>query len=173
VSLGLDGFANAAEALVGKAIGAQSRTDFTKAVRITMAWSVFLAIVFTAVFAAGGARIIHAITDIPEVRSMAYRYLPWLVLLPIVSVWCFMFDGIFVGGTRAVEMRNAMLFSTFLFFLPAWYFLQPLGNDGLWLAFLLFMAARGITMWLLYVRIERGAVGFVRVSGPTTNRPCG
>jgi MATE family multidrug resistance protein len=78
------------------------------------------------------------------------RYLPWMIASPLVSVWCFLYDGVYVGATRAKEMRNIMVFSTRFVFLPAWYFLQPLGNDGLWLAFLLFMGARGIGMHIGY-----------------------
>ena len=82
----------------------------------------------------------------------ALRYLPWLVLSPLVSVWSFLYDGVFVGATRAREMRDVMLVSTFAVFLPAWYLLQGLGNDGLWLAFMLFLASRGIGMHILYGR---------------------
>jgi MATE family multidrug resistance protein len=75
-----------------------------------------------------------------------------MVLSPLVSVWCFLYDGVYVGATRAKAMRNFMLISTFLVFLPAWYLLQPLGNHGLWLAFTIFMASRGIGMHLGYRR---------------------
>ena len=89
---------------------------------------------------------------IEDVREATLRYLPWLVLSPLVSVWSFLYDGVFVGATRAREMRDVMLVSTFAVFLPAWYLLQGLGNDGLWLAFMLFLASRGIGMHILYGR---------------------
>jgi MATE family multidrug resistance protein len=94
--------------------------------------------------------IIALLTDIVEIKEVALRYLPWMIALPLVSVWCFLYDGIYVGATRAREMRNIMILSVLFVFLPAWYVLQPLGNDGLWLAFLLFMASRGIGMHLGY-----------------------
>ena len=75
-----------------------------------------------------------------------------MIASPLVSVWCFLYDGVYVGATRAKEMRNIMLVSTLVVFLPAWYLLQPLGNDGLWLAFLVFMASRGIGMHIWYRR---------------------
>ena len=102
------------------------------------------------VYFAAGPLIISILTDLPEIRDTAIRYLPWMIASPIVSVWSFLYDGVYVGATRARDMRNIMVTSTLLVFLPAWYFLQPYGNDGLWLAFLLFMASRGIGMHIGY-----------------------
>ena len=114
-----------------------------------MFWSVAIAIVFMAAFALGGVWIIRLLTDIETVRAATIAFLPWIILSPIISTWSFLYDGVYVGATLAREMRNTMLFSTFLVFLPAYYLLQPLGNHGLWLSFMLFMAARGLTMHLL------------------------
>ncbi len=151
-SFGLDGVAHAAEALVGKAIGQKRREALEEAVRLTLRWSLIFAIGFTVIYFFAGGLIIGVLTDLPEVREAARRYLPWMIASPLVSVWCFLYDGVFVGATRAKAMRDIMLVSTLAVFLPAWYFLQPLGNDGLWLAFLLFMASRGIGMHIAYRR---------------------
>lgn len=145
-SFGLDGIAHAAEALVGKAIGEKRRDILLHSVQLTLRWSVIFATGFTAFFFAAGPMIISILTDLPDIREIAIRYLPWVIASPIVSVWCFLYDGVYVGATRARDMRNIMMASTLLVFLPAWYFLQAYGNDGLWLAFLLFMASRGIGM---------------------------
>ncbi len=152
-SFGLDGVAHAAEALVGKAIGQKRRDELEESVRLTLKWSLIFALGFTTVFLIAGQMIIGILTDLPDVREAANRYLPWMIASPLVSVWCFLYDGVYVGATRAKEMRNIMVFSTLFVFLPAWYFLQPLGNDGLWLAFLIFMASRGIGMHIGYRRI--------------------
>lgn len=151
-SFGLDGIAHAAEALVGKAIGQKRREALEEAVRLTLRWSLYFAIGFTLLYVVGGRLIIGVLTDLPEVRETAWRYLPWMIASPLVSVWCFLYDGVFVGATRAKAMRDIMLVSALGVFLPAWYFLQPLGNDGLWLAFLVFMASRGIGMHIAYRR---------------------
>ncbi len=151
-SFGLDGIAHAAEAMVGKAIGQKRRDVLEAAVRLTLRWSLYFAIGFTVLYLVAGHLIIGVLTDLPEVRETAWRYLPWMIASPLVSVWCFLYDGVFVGATRAKAMRDIMLISTLAVFLPAWYFLQPLGNDGLWLAFLVFMAARGIGMHVAYRR---------------------
>ena len=149
-ALGLDGIAHAAEALVGKAIGEKRRGALEHTVKLTLRWSLIFAVGFAAFYALFGTLIIGILTDLEDVREAAIRYLPWMIASPVVSVWCFLYDGVYVGATRAKEMRNVMVFSTIVIFLPAWYLLQPLGNDGLWLAFLLFMASRGIGMHLGY-----------------------
>ena len=156
-SFGLDGIAHAAEALVGKAVGEKRRDALVHSVNLTLKWSVIFALGFTAAYSIAGPLIISLLTDLPDIRETAMRYLPWMIASPLVSVWCFLYDGVYVGATRAKEMRNIMVFSTLFVFLPAWYFLQPLGNDGLWLAFLLFMGARGIGMHIGYrQKIVRG-----------------
>ncbi len=149
-SFGLDGLAHAAEALVGKAIGQNRRDAFEHSVRLTLKWSLIFALGFTVFYALAGPLIIAILTDLPDVRETAIHYLPWMIASPLVSVWCFLYDGVYVGATRAREMRNIMVFSTLFVFLPAWYLLTPLGNHGLWLAFLLFMASRGIGMHFIY-----------------------
>lgn len=159
-SLGLDGFANAAEAMVGKAIGAGERGSFHSAVQTAGFWSLVFATGFSLFYALAGTSTIDLITDLDGVRAVAYRYLPWVVALPLIGVWCYLLDGIFIGATRGREMRDTLLVSTFLVFLPAWYALRFLGNDGLWLAMLLFFAARGITLGWVSYRIEHGG-GFV------------
>ncbi len=92
------------------------------------------------------------LTDLPDVRETASTYLPWLVVSPLVSVWCFLYDGVYVGMTRARDMRNIMLFSTFAVFIPAWYLTRSFGNHGLWFALLAFLASRGIGMHIGYRR---------------------
>jgi MATE family multidrug resistance protein len=161
LSFALDGFAHAAEALVGKAVGAGSREALRRSVALTLRWSLYVAGGFCLLFLAGGPLLVGLLTDLPEVRQTTLRYLPWIVASPLVSVWSFLYDGVFVGATRAREMRDIMLVSTFAVFVPAWLVLQPLGNDGLWLSFLLFMASRGIGMHFFYEHrvLRRGRIG--------------
>ena len=152
-SFGLDGLAHAAEALVGKAVGAQRRDALERSVRLCLKWSLIFSVGFVVAYTLAGPLFIRTLTDLPDVRSTAMEYLPWLIVSPLVSVWSFLYDGVYVGATQAKSMRNIMLFSTFAVFLPAWFLLQGLGNHGLWLAFTLFMASRGIGMHLGYRRI--------------------
>ncbi len=160
MAYGLDGFANAAEALVGKAVGQKNRGKFKQAVHTAAAWSVGVAILFALLYALLGVQLINLLTNIEAVRHVAYSLLPWLMISPLLSVWGYLFDGIFIGATRSAEMRNTMLISTFVFFLPAWYLLQGFGNHGLWAALMVFMLARGISMWLSYRLLDKRGMFF-------------
>ena len=151
-SLGLDGLAHAAEAMVGKAVGQKDRDALQHTVRLTLKWSLIFAVGFTVAYLIAGPLIVRILTDLPDVRKTAMTYLPWLIVSPVISVWCFLYDGVYVGMTRAREMRNIMIFSAFAVFLPAWYLTQSFGNHGLWFAFMLFFASRGIGMHVVYKR---------------------
>ena len=151
-SMALDGFAHAAEALVGKAVGQKDQKALQRSVNLALKWSLLFAAAFCLFYLVAGPLLIRMLTDLTDVRETAMRYLPWLILSPLVSVWSFLYDGVYVGATRAKDMRDIMLVSTFLVFIPAWFLLQGLGNHGLWLAFTLFMASRGIGMHLGYRR---------------------
>jgi MATE family, multidrug efflux pump len=162
MALALDGFNHAAEALTGKAIGQKNKDLFNKAVSLTLKWSLAFGFFFTLFYWLAGKGMIYLLTDIDSVREIALLYLPWMIALPLVSVWCFLLDGIFIGATRGPEMRNSMLICTFIFFLPLWYVFQFMGNHGLWLAFTIFIAIRGVVLGIYYFRIERNE-GFIPV----------
>jgi MATE family multidrug resistance protein len=159
-AFGLDGFAHAAEAMVGRTIGAGSRAGFRAATGANLWCALVLAVLLTLAFLLGGRAAIALMTGLSEVRAAAAVYLPYVVALPLVAVWAFLFDGIFIGATRTPEMRNGMALALAVFLLAAWMLMGPLGNHGLWLALLALMAARGLWLGLVYRRIERGA-GFV------------
>ena len=155
IANGLDGLAQAIEALVGKAIGAKDHYSFRAAIVVTSGWSLLMSIVYLLVFAYAGDHIIGLITNIDSVRSTAQNYLIWLVFMPINGVWSYLLDGIFIGATRAKEMRNSMLIATFFGFIPIWYLLQPYGNHGLWLSFHLFMILRTIVLAIYFKKLHK------------------
>jgi MATE family multidrug resistance protein len=150
----LDGFAHAAEALIGKAVGKEDSKLLKSAVSVCLKWSIYVALIITFIYALTGEYLISLITHHQNIYDIAIEYLPWMIISPIVSVWSFLYDGVFVGATRSRDMRNAMLGSLFLVFIPSWYFLQPLGNHGLWFAFTLFMFSRGLSLHLLYKKLK-------------------
>jgi MATE family multidrug resistance protein len=152
LAFALDGFAHAAEALVGKAVGEKDRAALQRSVVLALRWSLIVAAGFSAFFWLAGPLLVAVLTDLPDIRTTTLRYLPWLILSPMVAVWSYLYDGVFVGATLAREMRNIMVVSAFVIFIPAWYALQFLGNDGLWLSFMLFLASRGIGMHVYYRR---------------------
>lgn len=151
----LDGFANATEVLTGKALGRKNQAELKRALWLTGIWSLMMALIFMLIYALFGQFIIRLLTSIDAVVVLADQYLLWVVVAPIFGVWSYLFDGLFVGATRSREMRNSMLFSAFMVYLPAWYFLQDFGNHGLWAAILLFLLARGLSQSLYIPRIMR------------------
>ena len=116
----------------------------------TLRWSLVCAAGFTGIYYIAGTAIIDLQTNIPSVRETARVYLPWLIASPLISVWSFFYDGVFVGATRSREMRIVMTASVLLVFLPVWYIFRDAGNQALWLAFMSFMVVRGATMHAWY-----------------------
>ncbi len=144
----LDGIANAAEQLVGRAFGANFRPAFDRAVKLTMLWSFGLGVVTTLLFLLFGENIIGFLTTTESVRAEAVKYLPWAALTAITGALAFQMDGVFIGATWSAAMRNMML-AAFVGYLAAiGLFVPLLGNHGLWLALNLFLAFRGIFLAL-------------------------
>lgn len=151
----LDGFAHAAEALGGGAVGARNRRAFSDAVRVSVFWGLVVAVGFSFAYFVAGPFIIDVLTGIDSVRTESREYLLWAFAMPLVAVFPFLFDGIFLGATRGATMRNAMIVSL-LIYLACCYFLVPLwGNDGLWAALTIFMGARGLTLGVRYPALLR------------------
>lgn len=155
----LDGIANATEALIGEAIGEQSREKFIAAVRAVLYTALQMASLYSLAFALFHSVIIHLMTNVHEVQVAAKDYVLWLIASPFISVWSFILDGVFVGATRAEDMRNTMFFSVVCVFLPLWYATQPFGNHGLWIAFFGFLAARALSMAIILWRNRDNFIG--------------
>ena len=155
-SYAMDGFAFAAEALVGKAFGAGNPARVRRATLMTSFWGVITVSLLAVVFAIMGPWGIEVMTKSPEVQEEARRYLPWVIAGPLIGCASWMFDGVFIGATRSRDMRNMMLLS-FLLYFAAVYVLLPYGNHGLWAALMIFFSARGITLGLRYPALERAA----------------
>lgn len=159
-SLGLDGIAHAAEALVGEGKGQNDHQTVVKRTQQALFWSLVVAGLYSVVFVLFGLDIIHLLTSIESLQDLASGYLSLVIVLPLISHWCFLFDGVFIGLTRAKAMQNSMLVCSFGVFLPSWYLMQMLGNKGLWFALLTFMLARGVSLggYFYYLAQQRRLV---------------
>jgi multidrug resistance protein, MATE family len=152
----LDGLANAAEQLCGRAYGARARDDFLSATRLVILWGFGFALAVTASYVLFGPALIDIMTASDEVRRAARDYL-WLVALaPVLGVFAFAYDGIYIGATWARDMRNLMVLSLLIFF-AAWLALRSFGNTGLWGALLVNYAARGGLQALRYPALLRAS----------------
>ncbi|WP_051202001.1 MATE family efflux transporter [Ferrimonas senticii] len=145
IAYGLDGFAYAAEAQVGQALGRKDQRQLRLAVWLGMLWSAAAALLAAAVFWLLGSEIIALLTSIDSVRSNAQTYLPWLVAYPLVAFTCFLFDGVYIGAAKGRPMRDSMLLSALGFF-GLWWLTQGWGNHGLWLAFCGFALLRSVSL---------------------------
>ncbi|NQD91953.1 MATE family efflux transporter [Pseudomonas sp. CrR25] len=150
----LDGLAHAVEALCGHALGARDRQALRRSLLVAGIWSLLASVGFALFFLCAGRLFIQLQTDIAAVRSTAFEYLPYLALLPMIAVWSYLLDGLFIGATRAREMRDAMLLALLPSLALGWW-LQPLGNHGLWLAFLAFMLLRSLSLAGYAYRLSR------------------
>jgi MATE family multidrug resistance protein len=145
----LDGLANAAEQLCGRAYGARDRAAFSSATRLVILWGFAFALAVTTVFALFGPVLIDVMTASTDVRHSARDYLWLVVLAPVLGVFAFAYDGIFIGATWARDMRNLMMLSLIIF-IAAWLALRSFGNAGLWGALLVHYVARGGLQALRY-----------------------
>ncbi len=148
-----DGFAYAGEALVGKFIGANHLANLKKSIRLLFFWGLVISIPFSLTYFISGDYMLFILTDNVEVIEAASPYLFWMGLVPLLTFAAFIWDGIYIGATSSAAMRNTLLVSTFIVFLPSYYLLEPgLGNHGLWMAMMLFMVSRGLLLTLFAKR---------------------
>ncbi|GGE32554.1 MATE family efflux transporter [Halopseudomonas oceani] len=148
----LDGLAHALEALGGHALGKRDKRTLVRVLVITTVWSLLLSLVFVVAFAFGGGLLIRLLTDLPDVRAQAQQYLIWVAVMPLLTVWSYLLDGLFIGASRALAMRNTMLLALACYLPLAWA-LQGQGNHFVWFGFLTFMALRSLFLggWFVWL----------------------
>nr|WP_319401616.1 MATE family efflux transporter [uncultured Carboxylicivirga sp.] len=150
----LDGFAYAAEALIGKFTGSRNFALLKTATKNLFLWGGGFAVLFVIVFAVGGKSILFLFTNQDDVIDLAVTYLPWLIILPITGFSSFIWDGIYIGATASRLMRNTMLMATAVFFILFVSFRSSLGNHALWLAMNSFMLGRGVFQTILHKKLK-------------------
>ncbi len=155
MALGLDGFAHASEALAGAAWGRSDRAQFRRWVYLTGYWSLIASLAYALLFWLLGNDITALLTDIESVRIVAAALLPLVIALPLVSVWCFLFDGVYIGATAAAAMMVTMGVAFVIYLLLLEPMTQQWGLHGLWGAVLVFMAVRGLAQAIWYPMLER------------------
>ena len=147
----IDGFAHAAEALVGKYFGAKDFNNLKKIIRRIFLFGFIISLIFTVIYIFAGKYLLFILTDNEKIINQAADYLIWVGIIPVITFAAFLWDGIFIGATATSQLRNAMIISTLLIFLPT-YFLtyQSFGNHGLWFSLILFMASRSVILTIFY-----------------------
>lgn len=146
ISNALDGFAHAAESLVGQSLGANNVRQLRNSIWLTGTNALIIALIMVVGFAWQGDNLLGLLTDQPKVLAMAIEYSPWLIWLPLIGCSSYWLDGVFIGMQASAQMRNAMILAALVIFLPVWFLTQELENHGLWLAFYAFLLARSLFM---------------------------
>ncbi len=154
-SFGLDGFAHAAEAILGESVGRRDRENFRRNMRVVLLWAALVAALNVLVYLAAGPAIIALLTSIPEVREMAAAWLLWPALIPLVAVWAYTYDGVYLAATRTRIMRNTVIVSFIAFLIVLHAAMPVFGNAGLWAAVATFLALRGVLLHLFLPRLVR------------------
>jgi MATE family multidrug resistance protein len=151
----LDGFALTAESLVGNAIGARDKQQLKESIKFTTQLAFITASTLSILFMIVGIQVVSVLTNVTEVREAASEYLPWAIAAPVLSIWCYLLDGIFIGATKTAEMRNAMVVSLLAYMLGWWYLASTFGNHGLWASLMLYFIARGASLYFYLPRVTR------------------
>ena len=154
-SYALDGFANAAEALVGESLGARRLADYRAVLRASTVAAGVVALLLSLTYLFFGPELVRLFTNQEPIRIVAMRYLPWAIAMPFVSVWAFQLDGVFIGATRGRDLRNSMVISFLGYFALALLLQRWFGDNGLWCAMAMFMALRGATLAIRLPGIEK------------------
>ncbi len=152
---GLDGFASATSALVGESLGAGDKKELRRNVIAATIMAVIVAGIYTIVYLIIGNSLVTLFTNIDELRDYSSNYLVWIFLSPLISVWAYQLDGIFIGATLSKEMRNAMILSATIYCLCMGILPYEYGNHGIWLSIMLFMVVRALTLIYYYPRVEK------------------
>ncbi|MGK0475416.1 MAG: MATE family multidrug resistance protein [Oleispira sp.] len=153
ISNALDGFAHAAESLVGQSLGAKKFDQLRQSIWLTGTNAFVIALIMVAGFAWQGDNLMGLLTNQQDVLAIAVEYSPWLIWLPLIGFSSYWLDGIFIGMQASAQMRNSMLLAATVVFLPVWFLTQQLGNHGLWLAFYAFLFARSLFMLPAFLTI--------------------
>jgi MATE family multidrug resistance protein len=149
----LDAYAFSTEAVVGFTIGKKSKKYFLQAVTNSFQLSIATGLIISLIYFFSFQFIINKLTDLESLRYLAFNYFIWVVIIPPVASMCYQFDGIFIGASQTVEMRNAMILSVLIFITSSYFLINNFGNHGLWLSLLFFMIIRSITLNYYFNRI--------------------
>ena len=152
MSYGVDGFAFAAESLVGKYHGARQPAQRSRAIKLSFIWGMALAGIYALLYGLAGSQLLYIFTDKSEIIAAALPYLGWMIIFPMLGTPCYIWDGVYVGITASRAMRNTMLLAFIGYLLLYYLYGDKMGNHGLWLSLTAFMVFRGLVQWWWYAR---------------------
>lgn len=153
----IDGFAFATESYVGESVGAKKRRRFWRAFWMTTLWATLAAVGLALLLLLFGEWLLLQISGSDNLTMRGMDFMLWVVAMPLVSVWAYQLDGAYIGASETIEMRNQMIVSFGVYLLVMLIAQSVIGAHGLWLAFVVFNATRGVTLFLRMPALERRA----------------
>ena len=149
----LDAYAFSTEGVVGYSLGRRVKKSFLLAVANSIQLSIFTAVAISIIYLLFFKNIINILTDLDYLRYLAYNFAFWVIIIPPIASFCYQYDGIFIGTSHTVEIRNSMIFSVGLFLIISYALTNEFGNHGLWFSLLLFMVLRALTLKMFFRNI--------------------
>ena len=149
----LDAYAFSTEAVIGNAVGKKSKNSFLQTVKNSFQLSIFSSLIISLIYFFFFQSIVNLLTDLDYLKYLTFNYFIWIVIIPPIASLCYQFDGIFIGASQTAEMRNGMIISVIVFITSSHFLVNNFGNHGLWMALLLFMIMRSITLNYYFNRI--------------------
>ena len=149
----LDSYAFTTEAVVGYTIGKRAKNSFLAVVSSSFQLSIFSGLIISIIYLFTFQLLINELTNLDYIKFLASNYIFWIIIIPPVASICYQFDGIFIGASQTIEMRNGMIISVVMFILSSHLLVSNFGNHGLWLSLLFFMIVRSITLNYYFNRI--------------------
>jgi MATE family multidrug resistance protein len=149
----LDAYAFSTEAVIGNAIGKKSKNSFLQIVKNSFQLSIFSSLIISLIYFFFFQSIVNLLTDLDYLKYLTFNYFVWILIIPPIASLCYQFDGIFIGASQTAEMRNGMIISVIVFITSSHFLVNNFGNHGLWMALLLFMIMRSITLNYYFNRI--------------------
>ena len=142
----LDAYAFSTEGMVGYSLGKKNIVLFKKIVKNSFILSTLTGLIISIIYYFINEYFIALMSDIETIRNLSSSYAIWLILLPLISSFCYQFDGIFIGASQTKELRNAMIFSVFSYLALSLLLTEVMGNSGIWISLCLFMILRAFSL---------------------------
>ena len=149
----LDAYAFSTEGMVGYSLGKKDITLFKKIVQNSFILSSITGLIISIIYFLINNFVINLMSDIEEIRNLSSSYAVWLIIMPLISSFCFQFDGIFIGVSQTKELRNAMIFSVFSYLVISIFLTSLMGNTGVWISLCIFMILRALSLYYYMERI--------------------
>ena len=154
----LDAYAFSTEGIVGYSLGKKDLNLFKNIVKNSFILSSLSGLIISIIYFFAYEYVINLMSDLEEIRKLSSSYVIWLIILPLISSFCYQFDGIFIGASQTKELRNAMVFSVMSYLIISIVLTKLLFNNGIWISLCIFMILRALSLFYylnkIYLRFK-------------------